>query len=95
MTHCPPDQVIIFKGDFSCLQAINLTAFAKGDLLFLGGTKFLPVWLCGCPMEHPNEHRTGRINIYRNKVNKLRLKYHFHNSFHLSVILALMHLSER
>ena len=37
------DQVVIFKGDFACLQAINLTAFTTGDLVFMGGTKFLPV----------------------------------------------------
>ena len=37
------DQVVIFKGDFACLQAINLTAFTTGDLVFIGGKKFLPV----------------------------------------------------
>ena len=37
------DQVVIFKGDFACLQAINLTAFTTGDLVFRGGKKFLPV----------------------------------------------------
>ena len=37
------DQVVIFKGDCACLQAINLTAFTTGDLVFMGGTKFLPV----------------------------------------------------
>ena len=37
------DQVVIFKGDFACLQAINLTAFTTGDLVFMGGKKFLPV----------------------------------------------------
>ena len=42
---CPLDQVVIFKGDFACLQAINLTAFTKGDLVFMGSTKFLPVLL--------------------------------------------------
>ena len=40
---CLPDQVVIFKGDFACLQAINLTAFTTGDLVFMGGKKFLPV----------------------------------------------------
>ena len=39
----PPDQVVIFKGDYACLQAINLTAFTTGDLVFMGGTKILPV----------------------------------------------------
>ena len=39
------DQVVIFKGDFACLQAINLTVFTTGDLVFMGGKKFLPVWL--------------------------------------------------
>ena len=39
------DQVVIFKGDFACHQAINLTAFTTGDLVFMGGTKFLQVWL--------------------------------------------------
>ena len=38
-----PDQVVIFKGDFACLQAINLTAFNTGDLVFIGGKKLLPV----------------------------------------------------
>ena len=38
-----PDQVVAFKGDFACLQAINLTAFTTGDLVFMGGKKFLPV----------------------------------------------------
>ena len=42
---CQADQVVIFKGDFACLQAINLTAFTTGDLVFMGGTKFLPVQL--------------------------------------------------
>jgi len=37
------DQVVIFKGDFACLQAINLTAFTTGDPVFMGGKKFLPV----------------------------------------------------
>ena len=37
-----PDQVVIFQGDFACLQAINLTAFTTGDLVYMGGTKFLP-----------------------------------------------------
>ena len=39
------DQVVIFKGDFACLQAINLTDVTTGDLVFMGGTKFLPVKL--------------------------------------------------
>ena len=39
------DQVVIFKGDFACLQAIHFTAFTTGDLVFMGGTKFLPVQL--------------------------------------------------
>ena len=39
----PPDQVVIFKGDCACLQAINVTAFTTGDLVFMGGKKFLPV----------------------------------------------------
>ena len=42
---CSPDQVVIFKGGFACLQAINLTAFTTGDLVFMGGKKFLPVQL--------------------------------------------------
>ena len=29
---CQADGVVIFKGDFACLQAINLTAFTTGDL---------------------------------------------------------------
>ena len=37
------DQVVIFKGDFACLQAINLTNSTTGDLVLIGGTKFLPV----------------------------------------------------
>ena len=37
------DQVVIFKGDFACLKAINLTAFTTWDLVSMGGTKFLPV----------------------------------------------------
>ena len=37
------DQVVIFKGDFACLQAINLTNSTTGGLVFIGGTKFLPV----------------------------------------------------
>ena len=37
------DQVVIFKGDFACLQAINLTNSTTGDLVFMGETKFLPV----------------------------------------------------
>ena len=40
---CSADQVVIFKGDFACLQAINLTAFTTGDFVFMGGKKFLPV----------------------------------------------------
>ena len=39
----PPDQVVIFKGDFAHLQAINFTAFTTGDIVFMDGTKFLPV----------------------------------------------------
>ena len=35
--------MVIFKGDCARLQAINLTAFTTGDLVFLGGKKFLPV----------------------------------------------------
>ena len=41
----PPDQVVIFKGDFACLQAINLTAFTTVDLVFMGGKMSLPVQL--------------------------------------------------
>ena len=37
------EQVVIFKGDFACLQAINLTAFTTWDLVSISGTKFLPV----------------------------------------------------
>ena len=37
------DQVVIFKGDFARLQAINLTNSTTGDLVFMGGTKYLPV----------------------------------------------------
>ena len=40
---CSSDQVVIFKGGFACLQAINLTAFTTGDLVFMGGKKLLPV----------------------------------------------------
>ena len=36
------DQVVIFKGDCACLQAINLNNSTTGDLVFMGGTKFLP-----------------------------------------------------
>ena len=58
---CQADQVVIFKGDFACLQGINLTAFTTGDLVFMGGTKFLPVYVVvsltnDCPMEHPSGH---------------------------------------
>jgi len=42
---CSADQVVIFKGDFACLQAINLTAFTTGYLVFMGGKKVLPVQL--------------------------------------------------
>ena len=42
---CSPDQVVIFKDGFACLQAINLTAFTRGDLVFMGGTEFLKVEL--------------------------------------------------
>ena len=35
----PADQVVISKGDFACLQAINLTNSTTGDLVFMGGTK--------------------------------------------------------
>ena len=42
---CQADQVVIFKGDFACVQAINLTAFTTGDLVFMGVKKFLPVQL--------------------------------------------------
>ena len=38
-----PDQVVIFKGDCACLQAINLTNSTTGDLVFMGGKKFYPV----------------------------------------------------
>ena len=38
------DQVVIFKGDFACLQAINLTNSTTGDLVFMGVTKFYPVY---------------------------------------------------
>jgi len=32
-----------FISDFACQQAINFTAFTIGDLVFMGGKKFLPV----------------------------------------------------
>ena len=35
--------MVIFKGDFACLQAINLTNSTTGDLVFMGGKKFYPV----------------------------------------------------
>ena len=38
------DQVVIYKGDFACLQAINLTNSTTGDLVFIGGTKFYPIY---------------------------------------------------
>ena len=41
---CPADQVVIFKDDFACLQAINLTNSTTGDLVFMGGNKFYPVY---------------------------------------------------
>ena len=34
----------IFISDFACLQAINLTNSTTGDLVFMGGTKFCPVY---------------------------------------------------
>ena len=34
----------IFISDFACLQAINLTNSTTGDLVFMGGTKFYPVY---------------------------------------------------
>ena len=34
---------MIFISDFACLQDINLTNSTTGDLVFMGGTKFLPV----------------------------------------------------
>ena len=37
------DQVVIFKGDFACLQAINLTAFTTEILFLFVAQKFLPV----------------------------------------------------
>ena len=40
-----PDQEEIFKGDVAFLQAINLTAFNTGDLIFMGVKKWLPVTL--------------------------------------------------
>ena len=36
-------KTLVIKGDFAYLQAINFTAFTTGDLVFMGGTKFLPV----------------------------------------------------
>ena len=56
------DQVVIFKGNFACLQAINLTAFSTGDLV-LGGTKFLPVGVSS----QQNVVRWNSLNI-RQKV---------------------------
>ena len=41
-----PDQEEIFKDDFACLQAINLTAFTTGDLVFMCVKKSVPVWWC-------------------------------------------------
>ena len=38
------DQVVIFKSDFACLQAINLTNSTTGDLVFMGGKEFYPVY---------------------------------------------------
>ena len=35
--------MVLFKCDFSCLQAINLTNSTTGDLVFPGGKKFYPV----------------------------------------------------
>ena len=43
------DQVVIFKGDFACLQAINLTNSTTGDLIFMGGKKFYPVYAESSP----------------------------------------------
>ena len=41
-----PDQEEIFKDDFACLQAINLTAFTTGDLVFMCVKESMPVWWC-------------------------------------------------
>ena len=36
--------MILFIRDFACLQAINLTNSKTGDLVFMGRTKFYPVY---------------------------------------------------
>ena len=37
-------QTVIFISDFACLQAINLTNSTTGDLVFMGGKEFYPVY---------------------------------------------------
>ena len=65
---CTADQVVIFKGDFAFLQAINLTAFTTGDLVFMGGKKLLPVGV------------SSQQNVVR--WNSLLPKNDFQNEFH-------------
>ena len=38
------DLVVIFKGDFACLQPINSTNSTTRDLVFMGGTKFYLIY---------------------------------------------------
>ena len=37
-------QTVIFISDFACLQAINLTNSTTGDLVFMGGKEFYPIY---------------------------------------------------
>ena len=60
------DQVVIFKGDCACLQAINLTSFTTGDLVFMGGKVLSSMVVSstnGCQMEHPNEYTLAWIYV--------------------------------
>ena len=61
--------MVIFKGDFACLQAINLTAFTTGDLVFIYGWKkvfarTVVSLTYGYLMEHPTGYsRTIIVNV--------------------------------
>ena len=53
------DQVVIFKGDFACLQGINLTNSTTGDLVFMDGKKFY------LTVEHPIAHSLTMFNPFK------------------------------
>ena len=76
------NKLMKIPSDSGCLQAINFTNSTTGDLVFMGGTKFLLWWLPPRQVEHPTAHKFILI-VFLFLESRLRLDYHILLNFAL------------